>query len=236
MEFLLWGQDLDPVGPGNRPFTDYVLTGKGDGDDENGDKIVNRRRQYLDQACGLIVQHLDQLVRAWHPETGAYRKGFLAEPIDKSARKILTGMLVLSGFELGGERMAVAHETMEQEDEHSCFSDTSKNDMVANQEGIAMVWSGSHPVMKGVGFRQLAMAADPRATEEVDRLVDLATKAMRGLPHPFDKALNRPQGHGPDPEARAALLKAITSAEEQASALAAVGLAMGQQIPMRPGG
>jgi hypothetical protein len=45
IEFLLWGQDHDPAGPGARPFTDYVPDGGGapGGDHDEGDGApVNR--------------------------------------------------------------------------------------------------------------------------------------------------------------------------------------------------
>src|SRR5947207_2002746 len=57
IEFLLWGQDLDPDGPGNRPASDY-LAGKGNND---------RRRTYLDLVTAQLVADLDRVADEWAP-------------------------------------------------------------------------------------------------------------------------------------------------------------------------
>lgn len=223
IEFLLWGQDLSKDGPGNRSHEDFV-----DGKAPNAD----RRRAYLITVSELLIEHLRFVRDQWIAGQDNYRKTFVAAAPDRGLRRILTGALVLSGFELAGERMAVALETGEEEDEHSCFSDTTTNDMIANQEGIAMVWHGSHPSMKGIGLRTAAIKIDPAAAKEVDRLIAAGLEAVRGLPRPFDHAL----GKNPKPEAKKALERAVLAIEVQAEALAAVGLAMGHDIPLTPGG
>ena len=55
IEFLLWGQDLNPNGPGNRPWRDYTA-GANHGD---------RRRQYLQIVTELLVEHLETVTAAW---------------------------------------------------------------------------------------------------------------------------------------------------------------------------
>ena len=47
------------------------------------------------------------------------------------------------GFEFMSERLAVALDSGDQEDEHSCFSDTTKQDFVHDLEGIERVWTGA---------------------------------------------------------------------------------------------
>src|SRR5688572_8448901 len=59
IEFLLWGQDTDPQGPGDRPFTDYVDGGTAANQD--------RRRAYLETVSDLLVENLQTLVDAWDP-------------------------------------------------------------------------------------------------------------------------------------------------------------------------
>ena len=56
IEFLLWGQDFDPTGPGSRPHTDYVV-GAGDN--------AARRAEYLRLATDLLVEHLHRVSAAW---------------------------------------------------------------------------------------------------------------------------------------------------------------------------
>ncbi|MCA9583112.1 MAG: hypothetical protein KC416_15040, partial [Myxococcales bacterium] len=114
IEFLLWGQDMDPDGPGDRPYTDYV-DGEG-GTAENAD----RRAEYLTTVSSLLLLHLDELVAAWAPDAtpANYRSEFESVAPKEALRRILTGMIVLSGFETGGERLQTALDSGLQEDEH----------------------------------------------------------------------------------------------------------------------
>ena len=57
----------------------------------------------------------------------------------------MNGMAVLAGFELMSERLAVALDSGDQEDEHSCFSDTTHQDFVYDLKGIENVWNGTYP-------------------------------------------------------------------------------------------
>ena len=98
IEFLLWGQDQNADGPGERPYTDYV-TGA-DATAENQD----RRGQYLTVVSELLVGHLGELNDAWKSGSKNYRTDFEAAEAGKSIASILTGMIILSGFETGGER------------------------------------------------------------------------------------------------------------------------------------
>ena len=220
-EFLLWGQDLDPDGPGTRPFTDYVV-----GEDDD----AARRGVYLRLVADLIVEHLTQLRDAWAPDVSDnYRATFLTLPDRDVVTKMLTGMVVLSGFEMAGERMAVAYETQDQEDEHSCFSDTTHRDFIANQAGIAAVW---HGVDGRPGLAGHAARVAPAAAAEVTARIAAATQAIAAIPAPFDTAVRGDD----DAPGRRAVLAAIVALEQQAEALAALGLELELRIPLRPGG
>src|SRR5262249_14556453 len=125
IEFLLWGQDFNADGPGDRPFTDYV-TGSG-GTAANPD----RRGQDLRAVAGLLVDDLQQVADAWKPnDSSNYRAEFESVDPKEALRRLLTGTGTLSGGELTGERMSVAFDTKDQEDEHSCFSDNTTNDFI----------------------------------------------------------------------------------------------------------
>ena len=58
---------------------------------------------------------------------------------------IITGIGELTRGELAGERMNVAYSERSQEDEHSCFSDNTTADLLANELGIRMVITGEYP-------------------------------------------------------------------------------------------
>ncbi|MEM9190992.1 MAG: imelysin family protein, partial [Myxococcota bacterium] len=139
IEFLLWGQDMDPAGPGNRPFTDYVTGGTGTAANQD------RRGQYLQTASELLLRDLTQVRDAWaEGSTTNYRATFeSADPLE-SFGNILTGMIILSGFETGGERLQTALDSGDQEDEHSCFSDNTHRDMVGDCIGIQNVYEGRY--------------------------------------------------------------------------------------------
>jgi putative iron-regulated protein len=224
IEFLLWGQDFDAAGPGARPYTDFVA---------GAAEHAARRGQYLRIATDLLVDHLGAVSRAWAADPGTYRAAFEAGNPSESLRRILTGMLVLSGFEMAGERLAVPYETRDQEDEHSCFSDTTHLDLVANELGIEAIflgaWSGDR---RGPGIRDLARANSPALADEIEQRIAAALTALRAIPPPFDEAI-RAAGDTPG---RQALLAALEALEAQTDSLAKLSAAMGWKIAIEPGG
>ncbi len=137
IEFLLWGQDLYADSPGRRPYTDYVDNTVGPG------LHAARRRLYLQLLAELLVQHLQIVTSQWAPNhPGNYRDRFLSLPPDMALTKIFTGLGNLSGSELSGERLLVPYTTKSQENEHSCFSDTTHLDLVRNEvEFKHLSWS-----------------------------------------------------------------------------------------------
>jgi putative iron-regulated protein len=74
----------------------------------------------------------------------SYRNSFLSMASDDAITMILTGAAKLSKGELAGERMAVAVENQDQEDEHSCFSDNTHRDVYLNAKSINNIINGSY--------------------------------------------------------------------------------------------
>jgi putative iron-regulated protein len=223
IEFLLWGQDFDTTGPGSRPHTDYVA-GAG--------ANALRRAEYLRLATDLLVEHLQRLSAAWANEPGNYRTAFEAEDPDQGVRRILAGMLILSGFEMTGERLAVPYETKDQEDEHSCFSDTTHLDLVANELGIEAMFRGCWQDRCGPGIADLARAVDPALAEELAARIAASLAALRAIPPPFDQSVLA----GDDAPGRETVLTAIEALEAQTSSLASLAAALGFKIAIEPGG
>jgi putative iron-regulated protein len=190
IEFLLFGQDVATDGPGARPYTDYV-SGMG-GTAANQD----RRRAYLGIVTDMLIGDLQVVRDEWTPGSGAYRNELLALPVSEALSRILTGIGTLAFGELRGERLIVPYTTKLQEDEHSCFSDTTHLDHRNDLEGIRNVWfgayassDGGHDVL-GVGLDAVAGSADPtRAAEITDLLDDLASTLSSPLIQPFDQAI-----------------------------------------------
>ena len=79
----------------------------------------------------------------------------------------LERMAVLAGFEFMSERLAVGLDSGDQEDEHSCFSDTTHQDFVYDLKGISNVWKGEYPNVTGPGMREVVARVDePYARDE----------------------------------------------------------------------
>lgn len=197
IEFLLWGQDFDPEGPGDRPFTDYV-TGEG-GTAQNQD----RRALYLTTATEVLVGHLEDLVAEWEEGEDNYREE-LHDTTDADAlTRVLTGMRILSGFETGGERLLAALDTNNQEEEHSCFSDNTHRDMVQDVQGVQNVWLGSYDgltaatTVSGTGIRDVVAAADAALAERVTDKIEESLSLANALQRPFDReiAADNPAGN-----------------------------------------
>lgn len=218
IEFLLWGQDQSETGPGNRSFEDYVV-GKG--------QNAERRAQYLTVATELLVDDLSAMVKAWEPNAKNYRAKF-EQGGKESVRKIIVGLGSLSRGELSGERMEVALNSQDQEDEHSCFSDNTHRDVVTNAKGIQNVWTGEYKrrdgsLLKGPGVRDLVAVKNPALAEKTTTQIAASVQGAEAIPAPFDRAIVKGSAGRP------AIEKTIASLVSQSKLLvesaSAVGIA-----------
>lgn len=223
IEFLLWGQDLNVNGPGNRPFTDYVVG------DENKE-AVQRRRDYLTAVTELLVNDLESLVASWVPDSSVnYRARFEEGGID-SLRKIFIGMGSLSRGELAGERMEVALFSQDQEDEHSCFSDNTHRDVVANAQGILNIWQGRYvrangEVVKVPAVEDLVAAHDLTTAQETSQQITKSVQLANRINAPFD---NEIMG-GSDDKGRLRIQSTVNSLIKQSGLIVAAANAVGVQ-------
>lgn len=212
IEFLLWGQDFNKDGPGNRPWTDYVPAGRN----------ADRRRQYLRIAAKLLTEHLQIVAAAWS-DLGAtnYRATFLASDPDVSLAKALKGAGAFSGPELAGERLTAPYETKEQENEHSCFSDNTHNDIIYDAVGIQNVYLGRYITsdgerLQGPGIHDLLMHFDPQFAAALAAQIEKSVTLARRIPPPFDQAILGVTGS----PGRVAIKEAITSFQTQSDMIA----------------
>lgn len=145
IEFLLWGQDLntDPKVGGKRSYSDYLL----------GDDCTNapcdRRAQYLKTVSQMLLNDLAQMVAQWDPQSGSYAEEFLALDHKEQIRRILFGMGSLSFGELAAERIRVALLANAQEDEQSCFSDTTHVAIYNNAIAVRNIYAGYYLASDG---------------------------------------------------------------------------------------
>jgi len=171
IEFLLWGQDNTAPSAkmnGQRAFTDYTTATN-----------ATRRGQYLKVVTELLVDDLKSVVDQW--KFGAsYRNSFLSMSSDDAITMILTGAAKLSKGELAGERMAVAVENQNQEDEHSCFADNTHRDVFLNAQSINNIINGSYKrtdgsTVSGTSLLDVLVLVN---TSEVTTLTATSAEAM----------------------------------------------------------
>jgi putative iron-regulated protein len=207
IEFLLWGQDRLAEGPGNRPYTDYVV-----GEDNNG-----RRRTYLKMVTDQLVKDLDRVLEGWESEEkGNYREKFLGLPEREAVGRMVNGMAILAGYELMSERLAVALDSGDQEDEHSCFSDTTKQDFVYDLAGIKQVWTEAR-------LNELVASQDKALADRIDGLFADAEAKVNALGDPWDQVLAKPR----ESAERKAAEDLVTALQALGSGLTDVGKKLG---------
>jgi putative iron-regulated protein len=228
VEFLLWGQDRSTTGPGQRPVSDYTAA-----------RDARRRGEYLQACTTLIVQQLESLVTDWAPEDpqnyhANYRAVF-EEGVDYSLERIVSAMIFLCENELAGARLQVAWDTKDQENEHSCFSDTTWDDNVLDAIALRNVWSGVYvrtdgTKLEGPGMREVCRLVQPEAEQRLQELIEANIAKARAIPQPFDQAI---QGED-DAPGRRAVMALIASLEDTGAELRKLARAMGIEVPDIP--
>ncbi len=227
IEFMLWGADLSDDGPGARPVGDFV---------DAASPYAARRREFLLEVTDMLCEDLAKLDRAWAGDAGGgsaseggdgqggnHRARFIADP--RAMRAILIGPALLAGFEMSGERLAVALETRDQEEEHSCFSDTTDRDFKANIRGIALV-------VRDSGAIEVVRGRDAARAQSLTAALDAAETAVDAMPAPFDRAMRAAD----DDPARKRLVAALEALEVLGEELDAAARLLGYELPAEPQG
>jgi len=225
IEFLLWGQDRSTSGAGNRAHTDYVTGGAGTADNPE------RRGLYLSTVTSMLVGHLDGLVSAWAPGASNYRAELESAEPAEGLRRILTGMIILSGFETGGERLQTALDSGDQEDEHSCFSDNTHRDMIQDIQGVQNIYRGTYQrldgsTVSGVGIKDVVSAVDSVLAERLDDEISESLALANALVPPFDQEIAAGNTAG-----RARVQALVTALRTQEETLEEVFRKLGLTIP-----
>jgi len=216
IEFLLWGQDMNVDGPGNRPFTDYVFGANGTAANQD------RRGAYLNTVGKLLVNDFTPVVGEW-AEGGAYRSSFVILAPEEAVRRILLGMGSLSGAELAGERMQVAYDTKEQEDEHSCFSDSTLADLANDARSIQNVYLGKYGNLDVQGLDEIVRERDAALDKRMQEQLAASIAAIEAIPAPFDQAMK-----GDDTsEGRMRIAAAIKALRTQTTTIVDIAILLG---------
>jgi putative iron-regulated protein len=180
IEFLLWGQDINSedyitlkeMNPGRRPFTDFST-----------DINATRRGVYINLVAEILVEDLTKLELEWKADASNYRHDFENRADKESLKNILLGMGFLSKGELSGERMRVALENHDQEDEHSCFSDNTHRDIILNNLGIYNAYFGHYNQNTFPGIRTLL---SEELKKEADAIFTATKFTIESIQAPFD--------------------------------------------------
>lgn len=190
IEFMLWGQDLSATSAGTRPYTDFVDGGTASNQARRGD--------YLKALADILVIALDQVRTDWDPTVaGSYYNTFIQTSNATALRKMFNALRVLSGVELAGERIYVAYENEDQEDEHSCFSDNTHRDIYLNALAIENLYKGTYTSPYGNSVNGYALNDFSKALNASKNQVVLdrfaTTMALIGQMYtPFDQAISLP--------------------------------------------
>ncbi|MEO0595147.1 MAG: imelysin family protein [Chloroflexota bacterium] len=218
IEFLLWGQDLSADGSGNRPYTDYTTADN-----------AERRGDYLAAVADLLVSDLEGLIEAWAVDMDDnYRATFLASDADEAFTNILTGIGVLATAELAGERMFVAYDNQDQEDEHSCFSDNTHRDVITNFMGLDNVYRGSYTridgeIIDGTGIADVIAVVNPDLNDDILATLDELATLTDDIFVPFDQAIVLP-------DERPTVLDTVFALQDLGDLFAQVGSELGLTI------
>ncbi len=229
IEFLLWGQDLYADGPGRRSWADYIDSAEGPG------RHAARRRQCLAQLAALLPEHLNTVAIAWAPtQSHNYRARLLAMPPEAALSAILTGLGNLSGAELSGERLLVPYTTKHQENEHSCFSDTTHLDLVNNEIGIQNICLGRYRrsdgvVLEGPGLIAVIEPLDAALAATLKSQLEEGVAALKAIPAPFDQAI---LGND-DARGRMAIKKSLEALQAQTASILKAAELVGVRLNLK---
>ena len=205
IEFLLWGQDHYADGAGKRSHEDYLSAPN-----------AKRRALYLNVVAELLVSDLASLEKEWRKGQNNYRKEFEETKATLTLKKILSGIIFMAGDELSGERMYVAYDTQGQEDEHSCFSDTTHLDIQWNYWGV-------ENVIKATNLLSLPGVAGTKVAERIQERLKSLRLLLASIPVPFDQAIVQDEG-------RSLILTSLEELEALARDLTEVSKILNAQV------
>jgi putative iron-regulated protein len=198
-------------------------------------------------ASELLVDDLTSVKDAWDPaKPGNFAGKFgivsqnpeaEADPVKDAIGSLMKALGSMTKAELSGERMTVAFKNRSEEDEHSCFSDTTASDILGNGIGVQNIWLGRYGANDGVGLDEVVRAVNPALAEKTTK--DLASaivelqklKVLQDQGTPIDVILQEAD----DAPGRKAMLAAIKSlklvGEDIEESLRALGLKIQLEKP-----
>lgn len=180
IEFLLWGQDQDVNGPGQRAFTDFLP----------GQVNNDRRRLVLKLQAEQLVEDLKALASAWDPkQTKNYAQTFRMLNQRDALGRILTGLAQATRRELADRGLAIPLDSGSQSEEQSNSSDTTDRDLAFTLRGVRYVWFGDASANPRPGLDQLVQRLDAGLATRVVHALNRADATVAAIEVPFDRGL-----------------------------------------------
>lgn len=168
IEFMLWGEDTNGVGPGAgmRPAADY--------DTANcADALCQRRADYLTTATDLLVADLTEMQAEWSPTatttTGTLAYNFMQSDDSASLNYMLGSIYTMATEELAGARMNAGFFANDPEESHDCFSDLSHVAIYYNFQGVKNAFYGEYENVSGASFGNLIKQSDEATYDNFDQ-------------------------------------------------------------------
>ncbi|GIX42483.1 MAG: hypothetical protein KatS3mg129_2216 [Leptospiraceae bacterium] len=165
IEYLLWGKDdadaTKEAGRGLSQTLSYF----------QNSTYGSRRRTYLQNATNILVRHMKMLRDVWNPsDANSYYHKFVNDP--EALKKMITGFASFAKNELAAERFNGV-DTRDQEDEHSCFSDTTNKDFYYDVLGIKIFFTGDYNGEEGPGLDSISGSYKDSIIKHLDKALEV---------------------------------------------------------------
>lgn len=205
IEFMLWDQDADAKGPGQRAANEFASNSTCQAD--NSSKEC-RNSAYLKTAMDLLVADLTEMKNEWSPDAqvtqGTLAYNFLTSnhAIDYMAQAFAS----MAVGELGGARLSAGlwrpaetqpNKTLkvgDYEEEHDCFSDLSHVALYHNFIGLKNLFNGTYTspvdgrkVGNGKGLGRIVKAVDEGLYNTINGIL---SRTESGIQTMFDAGEN----------------------------------------------
>jgi putative iron-regulated protein len=121
--------------------------------------------------------------------------------------------------------MRVALVNHDQEDEHSCFSDNTHNDIIANIQGMINIYEGKYRNFQGKGLTDLLTFLDKNLAEKMKENLTHSLLSAKAIQPPFDTEISHENPHGNE-----RILKTIQALDEQTKTIEEIANLLGLSI------
>jgi putative iron-regulated protein len=181
----------------------------------------------------MLIDDLDSLVVAWNTNNpDSYAAKFKDFSDQEALGRILTSLATLSEFELAAERVATGLDSGDQEDEQSCFSDNTLNDIIFDQRGIRNVYFGNYGKVSGMGIDSLVASLAPSLDTKMIAALNHTDETISQLNYPYDSILASDASSPARAEAEA-VIKAL---QAQSDVMKEIGMLLGVKVVVPTGG